>query len=135
MVACPGFAVRRLPHPIIRTVRQNIILVLTWAFPADEGREKKHSRVTFEIEPVKDVVRLTVTHDRLEPGSEMDESLPGLIGSAPDRRMTRRGFRNAFGTPFSPEKDGCLHGVCSPYGYPHDNPIGAFGRFLHYDQG
>ena len=46
-------------------------LVLTWAFPADEGREEKHSRVTFEIEPVGDVVRLTVTHDRLEPGSEM----------------------------------------------------------------
>jgi uncharacterized protein YndB with AHSA1/START domain len=46
-------------------------LVLTWAFPADEAREKKHSRVMFEIEPFGDVVRLTVTHDRLEPGSEM----------------------------------------------------------------
>ena len=46
-------------------------LVLTWAFPADEGRAEKHSRVTFEIEPIGDVVRLTVTHDRLEPGSEM----------------------------------------------------------------
>ena len=46
-------------------------LVLTWAFPADEAREEKHTRVTFEIEPVAGVVRLTVTHDRLEPGSEM----------------------------------------------------------------
>ncbi len=46
-------------------------LVLTWAFPADEAREQKHTRVTFEIEPVGDVVRLTVTHDRLEAGSEM----------------------------------------------------------------
>ncbi len=46
-------------------------LVLTWAFPVDEAREEKHSRVTFEIEPIGDVVRLTVTHDRLEPGSEM----------------------------------------------------------------
>ncbi len=46
-------------------------LVLTWAFPADETSEDKQSRVTFEIEPVGDVVRLTVTHDRLEPGSEM----------------------------------------------------------------
>jgi uncharacterized protein YndB with AHSA1/START domain len=46
-------------------------LVLTWAFPADEGREEKYSRVTFEIEPFRDVVRLTVTHERLEPGSEM----------------------------------------------------------------
>jgi uncharacterized protein YndB with AHSA1/START domain len=45
-------------------------LVLTWASPADAAREEKHSRVTFEIEPIGDVVRLTVTHDRLEPGSE-----------------------------------------------------------------
>jgi uncharacterized protein YndB with AHSA1/START domain len=50
-------------------------LVLTWAFPADELREEKHSRVTFEIEPISDVVRLTVTHDRLEPGSEMLEGI------------------------------------------------------------
>ena len=50
-------------------------LVLTWAFPADEAREEKHSRVTFEIEPIGDVVRLTVTHDRLEPRSEMLEGI------------------------------------------------------------
>lgn len=46
-------------------------LVLTWAFPVDEAREEKHSRVSFDIEPFRDVVRLTVTHDRLEPGSLM----------------------------------------------------------------
>ncbi len=46
-------------------------LVLTWAFPADEGSEEKHSRVVFDIEQVGDVVRLTVTHDRLEPDSRM----------------------------------------------------------------
>lgn len=46
-------------------------LVLTWASPADEAREEKHSRVTLEIEPIGDVVRLTVTHDQLELGSEM----------------------------------------------------------------
>ncbi|MGA2765406.1 MAG: SRPBCC family protein [Spirochaetia bacterium] len=46
-------------------------LVLTWAFPEDEASEKKHSRVTFEIEQLGDVVRLTVTHDRLEPDSRM----------------------------------------------------------------
>jgi len=50
-------------------------LVLTWAFPADEAHEEKHSRVTFEIEPIGDVVRLTVTHDHLEPGSEMLEGI------------------------------------------------------------
>jgi uncharacterized protein YndB with AHSA1/START domain len=55
-------------------------LVLTWAFPADEAHEAKHSRVTFEIEPVNDVVRLTVTHDHLEPGSEM---LQGIMKGWP----------------------------------------------------
>jgi uncharacterized protein YndB with AHSA1/START domain len=50
-------------------------LVLTWAFPADAASEEKHSRVTFEIEPIGDVVRLTVTHSRLGPGSEMLEGI------------------------------------------------------------
>ncbi len=50
-------------------------LVLTWAFPADEQREKKHTRVTFDIEPIGNVVRLTVTHDRLEPRSEMKKGI------------------------------------------------------------
>jgi uncharacterized protein YndB with AHSA1/START domain len=55
-------------------------LVLTWAFPADESNEEKHTRVTFEIEPIGDVVRLTVVHDRLEPGSEM---LKGITNGWP----------------------------------------------------
>lgn len=46
-------------------------LVLSWAFPADEGHEEKHTRVTFDLEPVGTVVRLTVTHDQLEAGSDM----------------------------------------------------------------
>jgi len=50
-------------------------LVITWANPADEASEGKHSRVTFEIEPIGDVVRLTVTHDQLEPGSEMHQGI------------------------------------------------------------
>lgn len=45
-----------------------------WA-SCDESREEKHSRVTFEIEPAGDVVRLTVTHDRLEPGSTMHQGV------------------------------------------------------------
>jgi uncharacterized protein YndB with AHSA1/START domain len=60
-------------------------LVLTWAFPADEANEEKHSRVTFEIEPFKGVVRLTVVHDRLETGSEMlkgiTEGWPKVLSS------------------------------------------------------
>jgi uncharacterized protein YndB with AHSA1/START domain len=50
-------------------------LVLTWAAPEDAGREEKHSRVTFELEPIGEVVRLTVTHDRFEPGSQMLERI------------------------------------------------------------
>ena len=50
-------------------------LVVTWAFPADEARADRHSRVTFEIEPYRDVVRLTVTHDQLEAGSPMEDGI------------------------------------------------------------
>ena len=46
-------------------------LVITWAFPADVSNPEKHTRVTFGIEQVGEVVRLTVTHDQLEPGSDM----------------------------------------------------------------
>jgi uncharacterized protein YndB with AHSA1/START domain len=46
-------------------------LVLSWAFPADESREEKHSRVTIKVDPFRDVVRLIVTHDRLKPGTLM----------------------------------------------------------------
>jgi uncharacterized protein YndB with AHSA1/START domain len=54
-------------------------LVLTWG-PPDEAREEKLSRVAFDIEPYRDGVRLTVTHDRLEPGSEM---LRGIVDGWP----------------------------------------------------
>ena len=50
-------------------------LVITWAEPRDKGRRDRHSRVTFEIEPVADMVRLTVTHDELESGSEMHRKI------------------------------------------------------------
>jgi uncharacterized protein YndB with AHSA1/START domain len=43
-------------------------LVLTWASPADLADV---SRVTFEIEPVADLVRLNVVHGYFTPGSVM----------------------------------------------------------------
>ena len=55
-------------------------LILTWADPADEAREEIHTRVTFGLEPLGSVVRLTVTNDRLEPGSEM---LKGITAGWP----------------------------------------------------
>jgi uncharacterized protein YndB with AHSA1/START domain len=55
-------------------------LVLSWALPANEADKSKHSRVTLEVEPVADMVRLTVTHEELEPGSDM---LRGISGGWP----------------------------------------------------
>jgi uncharacterized protein YndB with AHSA1/START domain len=50
-------------------------LVVTWARPADEGNEARTSRVTYEIEPLEDSVRLTVTHDEFGSDTEMQESV------------------------------------------------------------
>jgi uncharacterized protein YndB with AHSA1/START domain len=50
-------------------------LVVTWAFPQDEPTPAKHTRVSFDIERIEDMVRLTVTHDELEAGSEMDQRI------------------------------------------------------------
>ncbi len=43
-------------------------LVVTWADPDDL---KDKSRVTFEIKGIKDMVCLTVTHDKFKDGSKM----------------------------------------------------------------
>jgi|SRR6186713_2549619 uncharacterized protein YndB with AHSA1/START domain len=46
-------------------------LVLTWATPQDAGRESEHSRVTIALEPFLESVRVTVTHEGIQPGSPM----------------------------------------------------------------
>jgi uncharacterized protein YndB with AHSA1/START domain len=60
-------------------------LVLTWADPRDAAKEASHSRVTIELEPVADMVRLTVRHDQLEAGSDMlrgiEEGWPRVLSS------------------------------------------------------
>lgn len=60
-------------------------LVLTWAFPGDESEAEKVSRVTFDVEPFHDVTRLTVTHDDLQPDSDMlhgiSEGWPKVLSS------------------------------------------------------
>lgn len=45
-------------------------LVVSWASPGESADPAKCSRVSFDIEPLAESVRLTVTHDDLEPGSE-----------------------------------------------------------------
>jgi uncharacterized protein YndB with AHSA1/START domain len=52
-------------------------LVLTWASPADIDDASKHSRVTFTIEALKDMVKLHVIHDQLEPGSHVAQAISG----------------------------------------------------------
>ena len=49
-------------------------LVLTWGDPADATDT---SRVTFEIEPVADMVRLNVTHGDFKRGSDMVHKISG----------------------------------------------------------
>lgn len=46
-------------------------LALSWASPKEITDPEKVSRVTFDIEPAFESVRLTVTHQDLEPDSKM----------------------------------------------------------------
>ena len=50
-----------------------------------ELRQEKRSKVTFEIEPVAGVVKLTVVHDDFEPDSEMrrgvSDGWPGILSN------------------------------------------------------
>ena len=52
-------------------------LVLTWADPAQASDESATTRVTFELEPIDGMVKLTVTHDQLVPGSDMHRAISG----------------------------------------------------------
>ena len=46
-------------------------LVMTWANASRADDPDATSRVTFDVAPIDDMVRLTVTHDELEAGSGM----------------------------------------------------------------
>ncbi len=50
-------------------------LVVTWADPADAADPALHSRVTFEVETIDKMVRLTVTHDELPRDSDMAQKI------------------------------------------------------------
>ena len=53
-------------------------LVYTWARPADEQDDSRHSRVSFDIEAQADgLVRLTVAHSDLERDPQMLEGVSG----------------------------------------------------------
>jgi hypothetical protein len=71
--------------------------VLTWAEPADRLRRDRHSRVTFEIDAVADMVRLRVTHEDLEPGSNMERNIsqgwPRVLSSLKSLLETGRALK------------------------------------------
>ncbi len=50
-------------------------LVVTWADPAEEADAGRASRVTYEVVPIDSGSRLTVTHEELEAGSEMEKGI------------------------------------------------------------
>jgi uncharacterized protein YndB with AHSA1/START domain len=50
-------------------------LVMTWASPAEASDPDAYSRVTFELEAIDEMVKLTVTHDQLIPGSSMEKGV------------------------------------------------------------
>jgi uncharacterized protein YndB with AHSA1/START domain len=78
-------------------------LVLTWAEPRDRERKSAHSRVTFELEPIAEMVRLTVTHDELEAGSEMHRGIsdgwPRVLSSLKSLLETGRALPTWAGHP------------------------------------
>ena len=50
-------------------------LVITWANASQADDPDAHSRVSFDIAPYDEMVRLTVTHDELEAGSGMAKGI------------------------------------------------------------
>ena len=76
-------------------------LVTTWADPQDRARRDRHTRVTFDIEPVADMVRLTVTHDELQAGSDMQRKItagwPRVLSSLKSLLETGRALQTWAG--------------------------------------
>lgn len=74
-------------------------LVLTWADPDDL---KDVSRVTYEIEPLEDMVRLTVTHDNFMADSDMSGKVskgwPHVLSSMKSFLETGTGLKVGCGS-------------------------------------
>ena len=79
-------------------------LVITWAGASQYEDAARHSRVTVEIEPYEDMVRLTVTHDELEAGSGMAQGIskgwPVVLSSMKSYLETGQGL-DVFAKPKS----------------------------------
>jgi uncharacterized protein YndB with AHSA1/START domain len=71
-------------------------LVITWAAASQADMPDSYSRVSFDIEPFADMVKLTVTHDELEVGSGMHNGVskgwPVVLSSLKSFLETGRGL-------------------------------------------
>jgi uncharacterized protein YndB with AHSA1/START domain len=58
-------------------------LVITWAEPRNRSQRDLHSRVTFELERVGEMVRLTIEHEDLDPEMErkISQGWPRVLSS------------------------------------------------------
>ena len=74
-------------------------LVLTWADPDDL---QDVSRVTYEIEPLEDMICLTVTHDNFKADSEMagkvSSGWPSVLSSLKSFLETGKGLKVGCGS-------------------------------------
>ena len=77
-------------------------LVITWANASQAADPDAYSRVTFDIEPYDDMVRLTVSHDELQAGSGMANGVqkgwPVVLSSLKSFLETGRGL-DVFARP------------------------------------
>ncbi len=79
-------------------------LVITWANASQADDPASYSRVTFEITEYEAMVRLTVTHDELQPGSGMETGIkrgwPAVLSSLKSYLETGRGL-DVFAKPIA----------------------------------
>jgi len=79
-------------------------LVITWADPAQAADPASYSRVSFDVAPYEEMVRLTVTHDELEAGSGMAKGIqqgwPIVLSSLKSLLETGQGI-DVFAKPKS----------------------------------
>ena len=85
-------------------------LVISWASPAQAADPAATSRVTFDIVPYEDMVRLTVTHDELQLGSGMDKGIrrgwPIVLSSLKSLLETGQGI-DVFAQPATGPRESC----------------------------
>ena len=70
-----GTGIADVVGTVVESSRPNR-LVITWSAPGEE-RARGPSRVSFDIEPYREIVRLTVTHENLADETERNDSAAG----------------------------------------------------------